>query len=236
MIRPPAPSWFGGALPLAIVPPILVPRDGPALVALAVVAAYWWRVVRMAAKMRRRTGRAANFVPGEPLGRVLRFVWLPVVSAWIAIPLYLVFAARPPAVLRPVYRQDVVQWLAVAVVAAAYGATRVCWRRMGKSWRMGIDPGERTALVLTGPYAHVRHPIYALSSLMMLGTLTAVPSPVLAGVAVAHILLLQWEARREERHLARVHGPAYDEYRVRVGRFVPRLRRRDRYAAAPSVS
>ena len=118
-----------------------------------------------------------------------------------------------------------VRWMAAAVAVAAYAATRACWRRMGRSWRIGIDPAERTVLVVTGPYARLLHPIYALSSLMMLASVAAVPSPVLAGVAVVHLLLLQWEARREERHLSRVHGPAYDVYRAGVGRFAPRFRR-----------
>ena len=217
-----------------MIPHNLLPRDGPALAAGVVVAAYWWRVVRMAARMRRRTGRAANFVPTEPVGRGLRVIWQPVVWAWVGLPMYTAFAARPPMALRLSYDLPAVRWAAVAAVVAAYVATRVCWRRMGKSWRMGIDPGERTALIVTGPYAFVRHPIYALSSGMMLATLAAVPSPAMAVAAVLHLLLLQWEARREERHLSVVHGPAYDRYRAATGRFVPRLPRGRNVAASPA--
>ena len=222
---PAAHGRGGGALPLVTIAQHLMPHDGPALAVGGVVAAYWWRVVRMAAKMRRRTGRAANLVPAEPVGRAVRLVWQPVVWAWVGVPLYTAFAARPPVGLQIAYGWDPLRWAAAGVVASAYGATRVCWRRMGKSWRVGIDPAERTTLVVTGPYAHLLHPIYALSSLMMLATVAAVPSPALAGVGVVHLLLLQWEARREERHLAGVHGPAYDAYRAGVGRFVPRFRR-----------
>ena len=211
----------------------LLPVDGPALAVGLVVAAYWWRVLRMAAKQRRRTGRAANFVPAEPVGRAVRLVWQPVVWAWVGLPLYAAFAVRPPAACRPLDPGEAVRWGAAAVVIGCYAATRACWRRMGRSWRMGIDPAERTTLVVSGPYAHVRHPIYALSSLMMVATVAAVPSPAMAVVAVAHLLLLQWEARREEQHLSHVHGPAYDRYRAGVGRFVPRLRRPP---AAPVVA
>jgi protein-S-isoprenylcysteine O-methyltransferase Ste14 len=41
-------------------------------------------------------------------------------------------------------------------------------------------------------------------------------------VAAIHLLLLQWEARREEKHLVTVHGPEYAAYMRRVGRFTPR--------------
>jgi protein-S-isoprenylcysteine O-methyltransferase Ste14 len=235
---PVAPGWGGGAFSLAIQLHKLLPHDGPALAVGLIVAAYWFRVVRMAARQRRRTGRAANFIPTEPLGRGLRLIWQPVVWVWVGVPLYLAFAARPYWLVRPVWSQPWAQWMAVATVVAAYVATRVCWRRMGRSWRMGIDPGERTTLVVRGPYAYVRHPIYALSSLMMLATMMAVPSPPLALAGLVHLLLLQWEARREELHLVSVHGSAYEQYRAGVGRFVPRFggRHRDRYAAAPSAS
>ncbi len=92
---------------------------------------------------------------------------------------------------------------------------------MGKSWRMGIDPNEKTPLVVSGPYAYVRHPIYALSSVLMLATMLAIPSPLMIAVGITHLLLLQWEARREEQHLIRVHGQLYQNYFDSVGRFVP---------------
>ena len=33
-----------------------------------IIGAYWARVARMARKARRNTGRAANFLPPEPIG------------------------------------------------------------------------------------------------------------------------------------------------------------------------
>jgi len=197
----------------------------PALAVGIIVGAYWARVVRMVFKFRRTTGRAANFVPPEPLGRALRILWYPTVLLWIAHPLVSAFTfARPnlPAPLRLLYHNLIVAWLAVIVAALTLAATLVCWKRMGRSWRMGIDPGEKTQLVVTGPYAYVRHPIYALSSLLMLATVVAVPTPLMIALAFIHIVFLQWEARREERHLVTAHGSEYDEYMRRVGRFIPR--------------
>ena len=95
---------------------------------------------------------------------------------------------------------------------------------MGKNWRMGIDPNEQNPLIVTGPYAYVRHPIYALSQAMLVLTVLAIPSPLMIAAGVMHVLLLQWEARREEGHLRGVHGTKYDEYCEGVGRFVPRFR------------
>lgn len=193
----------------------------PSLLIGLLIAAYWGRVLRLAHKARRCTGRAANLIPTEPLGRFLRVIWFPTVAAWIAIPLATAFTRRPPIPLRPLYHSPSVQWTALAVASAAFAATLVCWKRMGKSWRMGIDPKEKTQLIVTGPYAFVRHPIYALSSLLMLCTLAIVPSPAMALVAFTHVTLLMWESHREERHLISVHGNLYRDYAARVGRFVP---------------
>jgi protein-S-isoprenylcysteine O-methyltransferase Ste14 len=193
----------------------------PALAIGLMIGAYWARVMRLVYKARRQTGRDANFVPPEPLGRLLRMIWYPAVGVWILHPLYSALADDPPRALRPIYVSPIVSGVALVIALAAFVATLVCWKRMGKSWRMGIDPGEKTQLILTGPYEYVRHPIYALSSALMLATVAIVPSPLMFVVAACHLLLLQWEARREEQYLLSVHGPAYEHYMKRVGRFVP---------------
>ena len=50
-----------------------------------------------------------------------------------------------------------------------------------------------------------------------------VATPLMAGVAVLHVVLMDVKARNEERHMLRVHGEAYARYLRRTGRFVPRL-------------
>jgi protein-S-isoprenylcysteine O-methyltransferase Ste14 len=198
-----------------------LPRNWPCLIVGIILSIYWLRVTRMAWKMRRKTGRAANFIPAEPLGRVLRIIWQPVILAWIGLPFAAAFKAPSHGPDVPLFQSPILQWAGVATALFCLLATRACWRRMGKSWRMGIDPNEKTALIFTGPYAYVRHPIYALSSLMMLATVIVLPTPLMFVVAAIHLLLLQWEARREERNLSRIHGQQYDQYCSRVGRFIP---------------
>ena len=200
-------------------------RNPPALAIGLIVGFYWARVIKLVLKTRRDTGRAANFVPPELLGRVLRVIWYPTVTAWIVLPLIIAFGRRLPDVLVPLYAQPLITWPAVAIALAALYGTLVCWRRMGRSWRMGIDPGEKTQLVFTGAYAYVRHPIYALSSLLMLASVTAVPAPLMIVVALIHLSFLQWEARREERYLVQLHGENYGTYLSNVGRFVPKALR-----------
>jgi protein-S-isoprenylcysteine O-methyltransferase Ste14 len=119
--------------------------------------------------------------------------------------------------------REVVGWIAVGIATVAFGITWVCWIKMGKSWRMGIDPNEKTQLIFNGPYAYVRHPIYGLSQVLMLSTLAAWPTPLMLVLAALHLFLMQWEVRREDKYLVQLHGPAYAEYMKHVGRFVPRI-------------
>lgn len=200
-----------------------VVANWPALFVGVMIGAYWARVIKLVRKTRRTSGASANFVPPEPLGRLLRIIWYPAVVIWIAHPLLIAFWPTPPTPIRPITLHNAVQWIALVVAVAAFTATLVCWKKMGKSWRMGINPAEKTQLILSGPYQYVRHPIYALSSILMLATLAIVPSLLMLIVAIIHLLLLQWEARREERYLLGAHGPAYENYMKQVGRFVPRL-------------
>jgi protein-S-isoprenylcysteine O-methyltransferase Ste14 len=197
------------------------PQSLSAVITGMTILLYWSRVARMAYKTRRRTGNAANFLPPEPLGRLLRILWIPAVGLWIAAPFMAAARTGLDPFFAPLYRHEPFTMIAATLALLCFAGSWVCWKRMGKSWRMGISPGEKTRLIVTGPYAYVRHPIYALSSLMMLATIAAVPSPVLIAAGVVHIVLLQWESRREEHYLLQIHGDPYNRYRQHVGRFFP---------------
>lgn len=203
------------------------PNSWPAVIIGLIIGIYWLKVMQLVARTKRDVGRAANFVPPEPLGRLIRIVWIPVVVLWIFLPLCTPFVHGLPWALQPVAfsGSQIAAWVAVAVAVVAFALTWVCWIKMGTSWRMGIDPNEKTKLVFNGPYAFVRHPIYGLSQVLMITALVALPSPLMGVIAVLHLLFMQWEVRREEVYLVRLHGSAYADYMKRVGRFVPRIGR-----------
>ena len=196
----------------------------PALLVGLIMALYWARVLRLAWKQKRRTGQAANLFPPETVGRLLRIVWFPTIALWIALPICAGSLTRAsPALFRPLFQNLWISWIALAIAIGAFVATWICWKKMGTSWRMGIDPNDKTQLIVAGPYARLRHPIYALSSLLMICTMLILPSPVMLAVGIIHLSLLQWEARREEQYLIALHGPSYAQYAARTGRFLPRF-------------
>ena len=108
--------------------------------------------------------------------------------------------------------------LAVAGIAATFYAQLA----MGASWRIGVDPGERTELVTTGPFALVRNPIFAAMLPTALGLTLLVPSWVAIAGLAGLVVALELQVRVvEEPYLRNVHGETYASYASRVGRFVP---------------
>lgn len=182
---------------------------------------YWARVIKLVVKTKRKTGHSAQLFPKEPLGRFLRFFWYPAVAIWCIHP-WLTLGLTLPSFLTPLFILPYVYLPALVIAILAMWGTLICWRKMGTSWRMGINPGERTTLVLSGPYAYVRHPIYGLQQILIFASAAMIPSPLMLLAAVMMSLFLQWEARREEANLIGVHGDVYTAYRRNTGRFFPR--------------
>jgi len=162
-------------------------------------------------------------IPRIP-GRFLDWRWLPAYAVVVA----LVAWGRPQPAL-----------LAVGLACVAAGlALRV--------WSAGhLVKTER--LVRSGPYAYVRHPLYAGTLLVGGGFVLAAAGPLAppvlaAWLAVFFAYYLPYKERIESARLERRHGDAYRRYRDAVPALVPRGRRwppptlRDVAGAAPRWS
>ncbi|MCZ7684019.1 MAG: isoprenylcysteine carboxylmethyltransferase family protein [Sandaracinaceae bacterium] len=124
---------------------------------------------------------------------------------------------------------------AVIVVIATAG-TFAAQLAMSRSWRIGVDPHERTELVTRGAFALVRNPIFSWMIVAIVGIALACPTPLALVAPVLLIVGLQIQVRVvEEPYLVRTHGETYAAYARRTGRFVPgigKLTRRSSSAAA----
>jgi protein-S-isoprenylcysteine O-methyltransferase Ste14 len=110
--------------------------------------------------------------------------------------------------------------LAVGGIALTFGAQLA----MGDSWRVGVDPDERTDLVTSGPFKLVRNPIYSAMLPTVFGLVLMVPSPLAIAAIVTLFVGLELQVRLvEEPYLLRAHGETYLDYGSKVGRFVPGL-------------
>jgi protein-S-isoprenylcysteine O-methyltransferase Ste14 len=204
--------------------------DVPLLVLAATISMYWTTVVLFVVHRRLRHGHSAGVIPRQRFERRLYRILLPVFLGWISLP----WLART----LPVWGLALPTWAAEEPIALGvrFGAATVgvccyllslaCWLRMGRSWTMAIVPKQETRLVTAGPYRWVRHPIYALSILLMLCSAIVLPTLPMAFIAALHVYVMTRKARHEEGHLLQEFGPEYARYCEQVGRFCPRLLRK----------
>ena len=203
--------------------------DLPLLIIAITVSLYWLGVGRMVVRVRRRIHRDAGLVPEQRRERVMWIVWVPLVTAWIALPWLALPRTGGLLGLPDFVRADaffVLRLIAAGAGVACLLATWRVYKRMGADWRMDVS-SRPAGLITDGPFHRIRHPIYAFSILLMLCSAVVLPSPPMLLVALVHVLLMHIKARNEEAHLAAVHGEAYARYAARTGRFVPRLTARE---------
>jgi protein-S-isoprenylcysteine O-methyltransferase Ste14 len=105
---------------------------------------------------------------------------------------------------------------AVLVGVGSLGSFLVLWR-LGKSF--SIMPEART-LVTGGPYAHVRHPLYGVEMITIVGTALQFAQPWAALIAVLVVALLVIRSHYEEGVLSAAY-PEYAAYRAKTKRFIP---------------
>jgi protein-S-isoprenylcysteine O-methyltransferase Ste14 len=97
---------------------------------------------------------------------------------------------------------------------------------LGRIWTSAFIAGFKdTSLVQEGPYSALRHPLYSLSLLAMLGIGLATRSiAITLTLVIAFVAIYLRSASREDAFLAKAHGKAHEEYGRRLRAFWPDLR------------
>ena len=95
----------------------------------------------------------------------------------------------------------------------------------GPSSGFGVRLHARHRLVTTGPYAHVRHPMYLAVIATATGSFLLYRTWAALGFAII-MFGLAVRAQREEGVLAREFGSEWEAYASEVPAWLPRLRRR----------
>ena len=144
---------------------------------------------------------------------------LPLILAWFLL-------ARGqrmiyPLNIRLVPRTDSVEWACAALCVA--GLVFCCWARVtiGRNWSGIVTLKEDHELIVRGPYALVRHPIY--TGLLVMFAATALFSGYVAGIlGIAIVFVSFWIKLSEEEKLMLNKFPEqYAGYQRRVKRIIP---------------
>lgn len=96
----------------------------------------------------------------------------------------------------------------------------VAQAQMGASWRIGIDSANHTELVSKGLFSVSRNPIFLATRLAMLGFFLVAPNAATLAILAAGEVVIQVQVRLEEKHLAGLHGAAYELYCSKVRRWL----------------
>lgn len=114
------------------------------------------------------------------------------------------------------------------VLLTTCGLALAIWARahLSTNWSANIVIRAGHSLVRTGPYAHLRHPVY--SGLLLAVSGTALAQGKWQGLLALAIVVVAFsiKGKREEAFLRGEFGSEFDEHAQHAGFFLPRLTRR----------
>lgn len=172
--------------------------------------------------MKRRTGSTGFHGMAKDEGPVERVAGLLIIvgsiGALIAPILQLTGTIEPFGFLDAIW----IGWLGLALVLGGWTLCLLAQAGMGESWRIGVEPGERTDLVTGGLFAWSRNPFFGAVFIFSLGLFLMVPNPVAVAAGLCLFLGFEIQVRTvEEPNLREVFGEEYERYGQEVGRFFP---------------
>lgn len=118
-----------------------------------------------------------------------------------------------------------VRWIGVGV--ALLGVALISWTHgcLGRNWSGILELRENHRLVDSGPYRHIRHPMYSAFFLVVIGVGLVSANLVLAALQIGAVTAMYWARVADEEAMMVDHfGNEYRQYMQRTGRLLPRLR------------
>ncbi len=117
-------------------------------------------------------------------------------------------------------------WRWLGAILAALTLPLLIWvhRALGTNFSTTLHIRDDHTLSLTGPYRYVRHPMYTVSVVLLIGSLllTANWFIGLGGLLALGIVMI-FRTPKEEAQLLEKFGDEYRQYATRTGRFLPRI-------------
>ncbi len=136
------------------------------------------------------------------------------------IPAIYVLTGFPAHLDRPFI--PAIAWLGILPMAVALWLFRRSHADLGRNWSISLQVREQHALVRTGVYRLIRHPMYSSFFLLSIAQMLLLANwfAGLAGVVGAAILFV-FRVRREEQMMLESFGDEYRSYIAHTKRIVP---------------
>lgn len=176
--------------------------------ALWIAFLVYWRVMAINVKQTQRLESAASRVFRVLLIGTAIVLWaLPLPVAWLNVRLW-------PS-------DRLTFWTGAALTIA--GLVFTVWARvhLGRNWSGSVTVKQDHELIVNGPYALVRHPIYSGLFVALLGTVLAVGKVSAVVAFVLFAIAQMYKLRLEEKWMREHFGATYQAYSSRVAALVP---------------
>jgi protein-S-isoprenylcysteine O-methyltransferase Ste14 len=136
------------------------------------------------------------------------------------VPLIYVLTGFPAFFDRP-FRPSIA-WLGIAAMAAALWLFRRSHADLGRNWSISLQVRQQHALIKTGIYRLIRHPMYSSFFLLGIAQMLLLPNwfAGVSGIAGAG-LLFAFRVRREEQMMLESFGDDYRAYMAQTKRIIP---------------
>jgi len=148
------------------------------------------------------------------LGMIL--IPLEIIKAVFKLDFYLL----PRFFFTPLFEADF--FPPIGVIAIIFGYYLFAWGvlSLGKSWRVGIDTKSPGELVTTGAFKMSRNPIFVFMDLYLFGTFLIYSNLFFLISVIVLVTGLHLQILYEEAFLKKKYGREYEEYMVKVGRYL----------------
>ena len=141
------------------------------------------------------------------LGSTTFYILIPELVIWAHIPL-------PP----------IVRWAGSIIALLTIPLLAWIHITLGRHYAADLVMKENHAIVTSGPYSRVRHPMYTVLLTFSIGMAMISANLLLVGFSMMLVVPFSFLTRQEEQMLLDGLGEDYKLYMERTGRFFPRLR------------
>lgn len=164
-------------------------------------------------------------VPGGARRKLVHFVRTLIPEPWLLIlaPAFSLLVSLAPRGFWPSLRFWYPPIALPGALLMVASTVLLLWARwvLGTMWASKPLLQEGHQLRTSGPYALVRHPIYAGFAGLLLGGMLTVGFGVWIAWALGGLAFVAWRVRAENRMMTAAFGDAYRDYSARVPALIP---------------
>lgn len=190
------------------------------------IRGYFGRKAQPPGQKRTRQERWSNQVKYESkflviLRILLVYAMIVFITIWSLIPFLI-----PPVTQLNFINQVWLQRFGIVIcVVMIFG---IIWVgvHLGRQVSGSLEIKEGHALITSGPYKYIRHPMYLVYILFNFGLFLICLNLVLLGIILLGLITVVSRMRVEEEMMIEQFGDEYQEYMKHTGRLFPRLRRK----------